>query len=152
MMKQQKSEDKKETNPGVLRVALCVLYTQEKRILIQHRDGNAERYPRLWGFFGGRIEQGETPNQAVVREAKEKLGYTLRRPQLSITQEFWDEHGIGIKYAFITPYDARQEIHLQESAGFMWTDKDLTQFLPMTDHDRDLLRDIARLLEGAEKK
>ena len=34
-------------------------------------------YPGLWGFFGGHIEAGETPEVAVVREIAEEIDYAL---------------------------------------------------------------------------
>lgn len=55
---------------------------------MQHRDNNAPYEPNMWGFFGGHIEEGETPEQAVVREIKEEL-------QIDIVPEYFGryEHG-----------------------------------------------------------
>jgi 8-oxo-dGTP pyrophosphatase MutT (NUDIX family) len=36
-------------------------------------------YPGHWGFFGGHIESGETPEQAVVREVYEEISYSIER-------------------------------------------------------------------------
>jgi len=51
----------------------------ERLILIQDRRGHK---PPPWGFFGGGIERGETPVQAVLREAQEELGVKLREDDL----------------------------------------------------------------------
>ncbi|WP_345465180.1 NUDIX domain-containing protein [Deinococcus carri] len=44
------------------------------RILVQDRRGHR---PPPWGFFGGGIEVGETPVQALLRETREELGVQL---------------------------------------------------------------------------
>lgn len=52
-------------------------------ILLQLRDNNpALPYPNCWGTFGGQIEDGETPEQAIIREIKEELDYNLKDPEL----------------------------------------------------------------------
>ena len=35
-----------------------------------------------WGTFGGQIEEGETPQEALVREIKEELDYDVETPKL----------------------------------------------------------------------
>ncbi len=49
-----------------------VAHTQH--ILVQDRRGHR---PPPWGYFGGGIEPGETPLNAVLREAWEELGVHL---------------------------------------------------------------------------
>jgi len=58
-------------------VALIIFYDKDKRILLQDRRG-ISKLGAEWGFFGGEIEQGETPEQAVVRETKEELCFDLK--------------------------------------------------------------------------
>jgi len=53
---------------------------KEGKILFQHRTKDAPTYPNQWGFFGGSIEEGESPESAVAREAKEELGLILKNP------------------------------------------------------------------------
>ncbi len=55
------------------RSALFALKDKKGKLLLQHRDKDIKRYPNYWGFFGGAIEKGETPEKAVKREAKEEL-------------------------------------------------------------------------------
>jgi mutator protein MutT len=57
--------------------AVVALYDEERRILLQDRKG-ISKAGEEWGFFGGGIESGETPEQALVREIKEELNVTLR--------------------------------------------------------------------------
>ncbi|MEM7734352.1 MAG: NUDIX domain-containing protein [Deinococcota bacterium] len=62
-------------------------------ILVQNRRGHR---PPPWGFFGGGIETGETPLQAVIREASEELSLNLSENDLEfqgqITGQLNDLH------------------------------------------------------------
>jgi len=59
-----------------------VIENAEHKILLQLRDDSAAiAYPNTWGTFGGQVEQGETPLEAIVREIKEELGYDLENPE-----------------------------------------------------------------------
>lgn len=61
----------------VRRVALIIFYDDRKRILLQDRRG-ISKWGEEWGFFGGSLEEGETAEQAVIRETKEELSYDLK--------------------------------------------------------------------------
>ncbi len=58
-------------------VSVIIFYDGNKRILLQDRC-EISKYGEEWGFFGGGIESGETPEEAVVRETKEELDYDLK--------------------------------------------------------------------------
>lgn len=58
-------------------VALIIFYDKQKRILLQDRRG-ISRLGEEWGFFGGEIEEGETPEEALLRETKEELDFDLK--------------------------------------------------------------------------
>ena len=45
------------------------LFNQEGKVLLQKRGDSGK-----WGFPGGAVELGETPEQAAVRELKEETG------------------------------------------------------------------------------
>jgi mutator protein MutT len=59
------------------KVAVIIFYDKDNRILLQDRRG-ISKLGEEWGFFGGEIKEGETPEQAVVRETKEELGFELK--------------------------------------------------------------------------
>jgi 8-oxo-dGTP pyrophosphatase MutT (NUDIX family) len=55
-----------------------ILIDQNNNIVLQLRDNiSTIRYPNCIATFGGAIEEGETPEQAIVREIKEELEYDL---------------------------------------------------------------------------
>jgi 8-oxo-dGTP diphosphatase len=61
-----------EKNPTMTVVA-AALVDPEGRILLQQRSPH-RRFAGMWEFPGGKIEPGETPEAALIRELKEELG------------------------------------------------------------------------------
>jgi 8-oxo-dGTP diphosphatase len=60
-------------NRRIIHVAAAILLDAERRILLAQRpEGKA--MAGLWEFPGGKIEHGETPEEALVRELGEELG------------------------------------------------------------------------------
>ncbi len=56
-------------------VSLIIFYTDDKILVQDRRD--MSKWGEDYGFFGGQIEAGETPEEAVVREAREELSFEL---------------------------------------------------------------------------
>ena len=57
--------------PVVLVVA-CALIDRDNRILLAQRP-QGKAMAGLWEFPGGKVEAGETPEQALIRELEEEL-------------------------------------------------------------------------------
>ena len=53
-------------------VVACALIDADGRVLIAQRP-EGKQLAGLWEFPGGKVESGETPEEAVVRELKEEL-------------------------------------------------------------------------------
>ncbi len=117
--------------------AVLVLYNKEGKVYWEHRGENRKRNKGLWGFFGGGIEEGETPESAVTREAKEELQYTLNDPKIHYVHKMdgWD------MYVFIESYDESQPIVLDpnESVGAEWLTLEKIQKLSNIPQDADAL-------------
>jgi 8-oxo-dGTP diphosphatase len=56
----------------------CLVLSQDNKIVLQRRDDDCPTFPGALATFGGGIEQGETPIQALVRELKEELGADVK--------------------------------------------------------------------------
>ena len=59
-------------DPGAWMVIYC--YKTDKFLL--GKRSNQVRKPRLWDFFGGHLDPGESPEAAVLRELAEETGLT----------------------------------------------------------------------------
>lgn len=77
-------------------VAAIVVFPDERILLIKRRTPVFKGY---WALPGGKIDEGETPEEAVAREIKEETGLTIK-----IVEKIgeYDERGIqdGIEYDY----------------------------------------------------
>ncbi len=60
------------TSKPLVLVVACALVDADGRVLIAQRPAG-KQLAGLWEFPGGKVEGGETPEEAVVRELKEEL-------------------------------------------------------------------------------
>jgi 8-oxo-dGTP pyrophosphatase MutT (NUDIX family) len=80
-------------------VAIAILY-QQGQFLMQLRDNIPSIvYPGHWGFFGGHIEPGETPEAALKRELLEEINYT---PQELVRFGLYPDPGV-VRHVYHAP-------------------------------------------------
>jgi len=61
------------------KIASLIVENEKGEILLYLRDNIPTiPFPNHWDLFGGHIEEGETPERALVREVKEELDYDLK--------------------------------------------------------------------------
>lgn len=124
---------------------MFVLRDAEDKVLLQHRSESAKLLPGYWAFFGGGIEEGETPEQALVREAREELGIELKDFKFFKRYEAQEEPGLFEKFVYTAPLEySLDSLRKQQEEG-----KDLGLFsfgelksLKISDNDRIVLEDL----------
>src|ERR1700710_2006266 len=67
---------------NVTLVVACALVDADKRVLIAQRPAG-KALAGLWEFPGGKIEPGERPEEALIRELREELGIEVKAPCLA---------------------------------------------------------------------
>ena len=61
------------------KIASIIFENDRGEFLFYLRDNKPDiPFPRHWDLFGGHLEDGETPEEALVREVKEELDYDLK--------------------------------------------------------------------------
>jgi 8-oxo-dGTP diphosphatase len=60
------------TAANIVLVVACALVDSDGRVLVAERPAG-KNMAGLWEFPGGKVERGETPEAALIRELKEEL-------------------------------------------------------------------------------
>jgi mutator protein MutT len=126
---------------AVRNVAVLILYNTTGQILLQHRSSHALRLPNFWAFFGGGIDQGESPTEALERELREELSYQVQTPYLLLAQKIRDDEDENTKYVFVEHY-RDQPLQLGEGHAMGWVTPDETHQLQMIEHDRAVVEQV----------
>ncbi len=96
-----------------------ILFVNARReVLLFLRDRKPDiPYPDTWDVPGGHVEQGETPEECIVREMKEEMGIDLSGFRLHCAVEFDDR----IEYTFWKEAELKvEEIQLTEGQCLRW--------------------------------
>ncbi len=136
---------------AVRNVSLLILYTATGKILLQHRSKDAARLPNYWAFFGGGIEEGESPRRALERESLEELSYQVQSPYFLIAQTIREAKDANTKYVFVEQYQ-NQALQLGEGQAMGWFSPDETNGLTMIDHDRVVIEHIRDYLNQLSER
>ena len=135
-------------NPGVrpsgpaLRFVAAALIVRAGEILIGQRRSD-QPMALQWEFPGGKIEPGESPEQALTRELAEELGIqaSIGAPVTRIRHNY--RHGGAVDLQFFAVREFSGEINNQIYEQVRWVKlEDLIayEFLPA---DRGLIKDLA---------
>ncbi|PIN73257.1 hypothetical protein COV20_03435 [Candidatus Woesearchaeota archaeon CG10_big_fil_rev_8_21_14_0_10_45_16] len=137
------------------KLALMVFYNSDGKILLQDRF-NMRKWGEDWGYFGGAIDEGETPKQAVVREIREELEFNIKKPEFLGRYE---TTGIPLKkhlgeikviqevfIAMISEGDYESMI-LHEGAGMEWFSIEQAKTLNMYPLDPKILEDVEKRIK-----
>lgn len=67
---------------NIVLVAACALVDPDGRVLLARRPPG-KPLAGLWEFPGGKVEKGEKPETALIRELHEELGIEVKEPCLA---------------------------------------------------------------------
>ena len=110
-----------EPYKGIVGVGALFLSANTNRVLLQFRNSD-KRQKHTWGFWGGIIENGESPYEALIREVEEELGIVPDISKLNPIDVFQSKDKKFYYYSFV--YLVEEEFLPPklngESCGYAW--------------------------------
>ncbi|BDU53969.1 NUDIX domain-containing protein [Limnohabitans sp. INBF002] len=108
----------RSTDRSLVQVAVGVLMRGDDAFLLTSRpEGKA--YAGFWEFPGGKLEAGETVEQALRRELQEEIGITIHDCTLWKTERIDYPHAlVQLNFCKVTQWSG--ELQMLESQSFAW--------------------------------
>lgn len=89
----------------------AIIKNPKNEYLLQLRDDRAPTFKNCWTLFGGHVEEGERPDEALLRELEEEL--SLKSEAIQSVKEVEINHGgIGDPAQYI--YEVLTDVVLYE--------------------------------------
>jgi 8-oxo-dGTP diphosphatase len=125
---------------GLLPVVAAALVDADGRLLMQRRPPG-KAHAGLWEFPGGKIEAGESPEAALVREIDEELGIVIdgaaARPFTFASAPLGERHLLLLLYICRAWHGSPSAV---EGQAFAWRPLAAWDAVAMPDGDRLLWR------------
>lgn len=102
----------------VVDVAVGVLMRADGQFLLTSRP-EGKVYAGYWEFPGGKLEAGESIEQALRRELQEELGITIVQAQAWKTQMVDYPHAL-VRLHFCKVWDWQGELQMREAQSYAW--------------------------------
>lgn len=137
-----------EDGPTLLAVSAMALIDPAGRVLMQRRPEN-RAHGGLWEFPGGKLEAGEGPAEALVREIAEELGIAIREADLTPVS-FAASEGAGRRPLVLLLYACRRwegDPVAEPGAALQWTSIDQFSALAMPPLDVPLAAALTAFLK-----
>ena len=134
------------TESKLLLVVAVAMIDDAGRVLVQQRP-EGKPMAGLWEFPGGKVEPGELPEAALIREIGEELGVELRAD--SLTPAIFASEGLGARHLLLLVYLAREwrgEPEARHATALQWLRPAELRGLAMPPADEPLIDLLERLV------
>lgn len=120
--------------------AAGILFVAGSKILLVKRSADSEDHPGEWAFPGGKIEVGETAEEAAIRECKEELGHVVDLPIKQVS----DKEGF---ITFRGDCEVFKPTLNHEHDGFVWVEPTALPS-PILPNAQSVINDVVLGTEG----
>ena len=128
-------------------VVIGLIEREDKFLLTRRNDPKHANWHHRWNFPGGKVNQGETPLDAIHREIYEETQLNIHSPHfLGVHTHHWDT-STGTQQTFLLVYHCQVHpgeiiLSLEENDAFLWVE---LEKIPLVPH---LLDSMIPLLES----
>ena len=124
---------------------VAALIWQGNKFMICQRPANKAR-GLLWEFVGGKVESGETKEQALIRECREELAVTLSVGDMlmDVTHEYPD---LTVHLTLLNATIAEGEPQKLEHNDIRWITPSEIQNYEFCPADEEILKEITKRYE-----
>jgi 8-oxo-dGTP diphosphatase len=127
-------------------VVACALIDADRRVLIAQRP-EGKQLAGLWEFPGGKLEPGESPEAALIRELEEELGISTQTACLAPLS--FASHSYESFHLLMPLYVCRKwqgVPQAREHAALKWARPQQLRDYPMPPADEPLIAPLCDLL------
>ena len=121
-------------------VSTAAIILRGSKVLLAQRMPTGSMASR-WEFPGGKVEEGETPEEALEREMQEEFGVAVQVKELLCTTEFFHKNTPFTLLAFHVEIEQDPSL-LNAHTQFGWFDLDTIEELHLADSDRSLFEKL----------
>ena len=118
---------------------LCYIQRDKKYLMLHRVKKEGDVNKDKWIGIGGRIEDGESPKQCILREAKEETGLTLTSCDYRGIVYFESDIYEDEKMHLFTSDSFEGELTECDEGVLEWIDRDEMYNLPMWEGDKIFL-------------
>jgi 8-oxo-dGTP diphosphatase len=127
---------------GPLLVSAAVIYRGTKILIGQRRRG--DRHSLKWEFPGGKVEAGETPKEALVRELREELAIESKVGEEIARYRHDYPNGSSVVLLFFAVTEYEGEPAGQVFEQIQWVERTMLTRMDFLDGDLDFVQRLAR--------
>lgn len=125
---------------------VCALIKKNNRIFVAQRDYG--EFKGLYEFPGGKIEEGETPKEAIIREIKEELETTIKVERFLLNEVYeYPSFILDMDAFLVTPIEGNLTIEKGVHSDEKWINKEEGEFLSWCPADKDIFFKIRDLMQ-----
>ena len=129
--------------------AFVILVNSDNRIILQHRTADAPTNPSRWQLWGGAIEKGESPEEAVIRELQEELALQVSHESLKRLENYKPNENNESGLYIIHLTDAHTKFLLGEGDGYGFFDKGAASSLDLEEMTRSCIETYSKEIFGS---
>ncbi|GGA34864.1 8-oxo-dGTP diphosphatase MutT [Pelagibacterium lentulum] len=127
-------------------VVACALVDADRRVLIAQRP-QGKQLAGLWEFPGGKVDPGETPEAALIRELREELGVETQEAclaPLTFASHSYENFHLLMPLYVCRKWQGDPQSH--EHSALKWVSPRNLRDYPMPPADEPLIAPLCDLL------